>query len=125
MTEQEQKQKNLENNLGIMAYMLNELARMYREGVAPEKAWAEIHKVDDFLADRLAGAIMMLYGEDYLKKRLEQHKEEIVRLSERAKYMHQEGFSPKETRNEIHSMNPEAAETLAMLIDHTKGGVKH
>ena len=32
MTEQEQKQKNLENNLGIMAYMLNELARMHRGG---------------------------------------------------------------------------------------------
>lgn len=124
MTEQEQKQKNLENNLGIMAYMLNELARMHREGVAPEKAWEEIHKIDDFLADRLAGAIMMLYGEDYLKKRLEQHKDEITRLSERAKYMYQEGFSPEEAWNEMHSMNPEAAETLAMLINHTKGGVK-
>lgn len=124
MTEQEQKQKNLENNLGIMAYMLNELARMHREGVEPEKAWKEIHKIDDFLADRLAGTILILYGENYLRQRLEKHEAEIERLNERAKYMWQEGFSPEETWREMTSMNPEAAKTFALLINYAKGGVK-
>lgn len=124
MTEQEQKQKNLETNLGIMAYMFSELVRMHKEGVAPEKAWEEIHHIDAFLADRLAGTIMMLYGEDYLQQRYEKHKEEIVRLNERAKYMYREGFSPAETWNEMCSMNPEAAETFAMMINHANGGVK-
>ena len=124
MTEQE-KQKNLENNIGIMVYMLNELTRMCREGVEPEKAWEEIHKIDSFLADRLAGAIMMLYGEEYIQHRYEQHKEEIEKLSNRIKYMYREGFAPAETWNEIQKMNPEAAETLAAMVAFGMGGVKH
>lgn len=125
MTEQEQKQKNLVNNLGIMAYMLNELKRMHSEGVEPEKAWEEIHKIDDFLADRLAGTLMMLYGEDYIRQRYEQHKDEIEKLSNRIKHMYKEGFPPKEAWDAIHKMNPEAAETLAAMVAFRMTGVKH
>lgn len=121
--EKQEKQRGLENKLYITMHMINELLRMRRKGVDPEKAWEAIRGIDSSIADQLAETLLMLYDDTYFQRKFERHKDRIEELSKRAGYMEGEGFTPEQAWLDIYDRDPEAAATFTMLTFRNFRGV--